>query len=284
MPSMKHKPKGISQEDWDAVESPELTSDFIRGMKRAAQVHPEIVESYRRTRGPQKAPTKQQVTLRLDRDVIAHFQQEGAGWQTRINDALLSLIKKRESSKDEHPRGHHGSSGHGRIIDIEGIGPKYANKLKKIGVSQTKHLLTRGASKKGRKILAKESGCTEAQILKWTNMADLMRIRGVGEEYSELLEAAGIGTVNELSKRKPENLHRAMSETNVRRKLVRQLPSVVQLENWVAQAKTLQPLLAYSGAESAWVGKKAQGSSADMSTKRDGGKHQAIGGKRSSAK
>ena len=131
------------------------------------------------------------------------------------------------------------------IIDIEGIGPKYTKMLKKIGVTQTKHLLKRGASKKGRKDLAKESGLKESQVLKWANMADLMRIRGVGEEYSELLEAAGVDTVKELRNRKPENLHEAMVAKNAKKKLVRQLPGPKQVNNWVKHAKKLKPVMTY---------------------------------------
>ncbi len=131
------------------------------------------------------------------------------------------------------------------IIDLEGIGPKYTKMLKKVGVTQTKHLLNRGASKKGRKDLAKESGLKETQILKWTNMADLMRIRGVGEEYSELLEVAGVDTVKELRNRKPENLYDAMAAKNAKKKLVRQLPGPKQVKNWVQHAKKLKPILTY---------------------------------------
>jgi len=131
------------------------------------------------------------------------------------------------------------------IIDIEGIGPKYTKMLKKVGISQTKHLLARGASKQSRKELARESGCTEAQILKWTNMADLMRIRGVAEEYSELLEAAGVDTVKELRTRKPDNLHEKMSEVNAKKKLVRQLPGPKQIAKWVGHAKKLKPVMTY---------------------------------------
>jgi predicted flap endonuclease-1-like 5' DNA nuclease len=131
------------------------------------------------------------------------------------------------------------------IIDIEGIGPKFTKMLKKVGVTQTKHLLDRGASKKGRKELAAESKLKETQILKWTNMADLMRIRGVGEEYSELLEVAGVDTVKELRNRKPENLHEAMAKVNTKKKLVRQLPGPKQVKNWVAHAKKLKPVLTY---------------------------------------
>ena len=131
------------------------------------------------------------------------------------------------------------------IIDIEGIGPKYTKMLKKVGVTQTKHLLKRGASKKGRKDLAKESGLKESQILKWANMADLVRIRGVGEEYSELLEAAGVDTVKELRNRKPENLYDAMAAKNAKKKLVRQLPGPKQVKSWVQHAKKLKPVMTY---------------------------------------
>lgn len=131
------------------------------------------------------------------------------------------------------------------IIDIEGIGPKYTKMLKKVGISQTKHLLARGASKQGRKQLSRDSGCSEAQILKWTNMADLMRVRGVAEEYSELLEAAGVDTVKELRTRKPDNLHEKMAEVNAKKKLVRQLPGPKQVAKWVAHAKKLKPVMTY---------------------------------------
>ncbi len=133
------------------------------------------------------------------------------------------------------------------IDTIEGIGAKYKTKLKKIGVTNTKHLLDRGAKKKGRKELAKEAGIEEKLILKWTNMADLMRVKGVGEEYSELLEVAGVDTIKELRKRKPDNLHKAMSDANAKRKkkLVRQLPSISQVEKWVAHAKELPPVMTY---------------------------------------
>ena len=131
------------------------------------------------------------------------------------------------------------------IEEIEGIGSKYAAKLRKVGIKRTHHLLDRGASRKGRRDLASESGLDESLILKWTNMADLMRVRGVGEEYSELLEAAGVDTIKELRNRKPANLHQAMADANARRRLVRQLPGPAQVEKWVAQAKKLPPVMRY---------------------------------------
>jgi len=84
----KRKPDHISQEAWDAVDSPPLTDEFLKGMRPAAEVDPELVAAYRRFRGQQKAPTKQMVTLRLDPDVVEAFRATGTGWQRRMNDAL----------------------------------------------------------------------------------------------------------------------------------------------------------------------------------------------------
>ena len=133
------------------------------------------------------------------------------------------------------------------ISDIEGIGKTHTNKLRKSGITQTKHLLDRGATKKGRAQVAKDTGLSEKLVLKWTNMADLMRVKGVGEEYSELLEAAGVDTVKELRNRKPENLHLKMIEVNGARKnpLVRQLPGPSKVESWVKQAKKMKPVMTY---------------------------------------
>lgn len=133
------------------------------------------------------------------------------------------------------------------IETVEGIAKSYGNKLRKCGVNSTKALLDKGCSPKGRKALEKESGIDHKLILKWTNMCDLMRVKGVGEEYSELLEAAGVDTVKELRTRRPDNLHKAMREANDKRKnrLVRQLPGLVQVEKWVAHAKELPPMMTY---------------------------------------
>ncbi len=132
------------------------------------------------------------------------------------------------------------------IIEIEGIGPSFTKKLKKAGIHTTDALLGRAANKKGRKTVAAETGIDEGKILKWTNMADLMRIKGVGEEYSELLEAAGVDTVKELRNRKPANLQKAMAEANSgRKKLVRLVPGEKSVVKWVDQAKKLKPVMTY---------------------------------------
>jgi predicted flap endonuclease-1-like 5' DNA nuclease len=131
------------------------------------------------------------------------------------------------------------------IIDIEGIGPSFKKKLKKAGINRTDQLLERGATPKGRKQVAEESGIDEAKILKWANMADLMRIKGVAEEYSELLEAAGVDTVKELRRRRADNLTQAIADANAKKKLVRLVPGEKRVSSWVEQAKALPPMLKY---------------------------------------
>jgi len=131
------------------------------------------------------------------------------------------------------------------IIDIEGIGPKYKEKLNAIGVKTTDDLLWLGASPKGREELAADADIPEKLILEWVNLCDLIRIKGVGEEYSDLLEEAGVDTVKELRVRNPDNLHEAVVATNKTKKLVRQTPSLKQVKAWVEEAKTLPPIVTY---------------------------------------
>ena len=131
------------------------------------------------------------------------------------------------------------------ITEIEGIGPAFKKKLQKIGIRTTGKLLERAANPKGRRQLAEESGIDEARILKWANMADLMRVKGVAEEYSELLEAAGVDTVKELKRRNAANLAEKMAEVNAKKKLVRLLPSEKRVDGWVAHAKTLDAVMTY---------------------------------------
>ena len=131
------------------------------------------------------------------------------------------------------------------IADIEGIGPTYAEKLGALGIKTTDAFLERAKDPKGRKSLAEESGIDASRILKWANMADLMRIKGVGEEYSELLEAAGVDTVKELKQRRADNLAAKMAEVNETSKLVRQVPGESQVAAWVEEAKSLPAMMTY---------------------------------------
>jgi len=125
------------------------------------------------------------------------------------------------------------------IVDIEGIGEVYLGKLQRYGIKTVEKLLKEGASEKGRQMIADGTGISKSLILEWVNHADLWRITGVGEEYSDLLEEAGVDTVVELAQRNPANLYQAMMETNQAKKLVRRMPSARQVEAWVAQAKKL---------------------------------------------
>jgi predicted flap endonuclease-1-like 5' DNA nuclease len=132
-----------------------------------------------------------------------------------------------------------------KLIKIEGIGPAYEKKLNAVGLFSLQDLLEKGATPKGRKEIADKSGISEALILKWANRADLFRVKGIGEEYSDLLEAAGVDTVPELAQRKADNLYQKVVEINNAKKLVRKLPAVSQIKNWVEQAKKLPRLLTY---------------------------------------
>ena len=131
------------------------------------------------------------------------------------------------------------------IIDVEGIGPTYGDKLAAAGVKTTDDLLERGATAKGRDDLETASGIGHALILKWVNRVDLYRINGVGSEYSDLLEVAGVDTVPELAQRNPANLTETLAEANAARNLVRKLPTVDQVTDWVDQAKQLPRVVQY---------------------------------------
>lgn len=128
---------------------------------------------------------------------------------------------------------------------VEGIGPKYAEKLRSAGIKSTSDLLKKGGDPAGRKLIEKNSGISGKLILEWINHVDLFRIKGVGEEYADLLEAAGVDTVVELSKRKPENLYKTLAETNEKKKLVRQLPGESKVKEWIDEAKTLPRAITY---------------------------------------
>jgi predicted flap endonuclease-1-like 5' DNA nuclease len=132
-----------------------------------------------------------------------------------------------------------------RIQEIEGIGPAYAEKLAELGIETVEKLLEEGASPQGRKKLVEATGLSAKLILKWVNRADLARIKGVGEEYADLLELAGVDTVPELAQRNPENLYKKMKEINDERSLVRRVPPLSAVQDWVAQAKTLGRVITY---------------------------------------
>jgi predicted flap endonuclease-1-like 5' DNA nuclease len=132
-----------------------------------------------------------------------------------------------------------------KISDIEGIGPSISEKLLAAKIKTVEDLLKYGSTPKGRSHIAETAGLDEKRVLKWVNMADLYRIKGIGSEYSELLEASGVDTVKELRNRRPDNLYQKMVEVNNTKKLVRKVPTESQVRDFVEQAKSLPPIVTY---------------------------------------
>jgi predicted flap endonuclease-1-like 5' DNA nuclease len=132
-----------------------------------------------------------------------------------------------------------------KLLAIEGIGEVYFGKLAVIGIRTVEALLDAGKTPQGREELAEKSGISGKLILEWVNRADLFRIKGVGEEYSDLLENAGVDTVPELAQRRADNLFEKLQAVNAQKKLVRRLPTLAQVGDWVAQAKVLDRIVTY---------------------------------------
>ena len=131
------------------------------------------------------------------------------------------------------------------INTIEGLGYKQATRLRKARVRTTEALLRTASTRTGRRHLAEATGLSDRLILEWVNRADLMRVKGVGEEYSDLLEEAGVDTIKELRRRNPRNLLATMVEVNNKKRLVRRLPTETMVTCWVEYAKTLAPIVKY---------------------------------------
>jgi predicted flap endonuclease-1-like 5' DNA nuclease len=132
-----------------------------------------------------------------------------------------------------------------KIIDIEGVGDVYAEKLIAAGINKVSELLEKCAAPKGRKALAEATGISEKLILKWTNHADLFRINGVGPQFAELLEAAGVDTVKEFRHRVAANLQPKLEETNAAKNICNRVPAVSEIQKMIDQAKELEPKVTY---------------------------------------
>ena len=131
------------------------------------------------------------------------------------------------------------------LTTIEGIGEVYSGQLSAAGISTIEDLLQNAATPDMRQAVEEETGISGKLILRWANMADLFRIKGVSEEYADLLEAAGVDTVPELAQRNPENLYQALMQTNEEKELVRGVPGESQVAGWVSEAKELPRVLTY---------------------------------------
>lgn len=131
------------------------------------------------------------------------------------------------------------------VDEIEGVGETYGKRLADAGIKTTDDLLDHCASAKGRADTAEKTGLSVTLLLKWANIADLMRIKGIGSEFSELLEAAGVDTVRELRTRNAENLAAKLAEINAAKKLTRRTPALSEVETWIDHAKSLDPRMTY---------------------------------------
>jgi predicted RecB family nuclease len=132
-----------------------------------------------------------------------------------------------------------------RIGMIEGLGRSQASSLQKAGIRTTDDLLSKAGDGGKRKQLAQNTRVQETQLLEWVNRADLMRVRGIGTQFSDLLEAAGVDTVKELGNRVPDNLYKRLGEINSQKHLTRRAPNATEVKSWVGQAKRLQPMVSH---------------------------------------
>ena len=170
-------------------------------------------------------------------EVAEEAASAGSSETEMAAEAMTSVVEisdPSEEAKFKHP-----------LEYVEGIGPAYGEQLKSIGLVTCLDLLNAGATRKGREEIAEKSGISGKLILKWVNHVDLYRIKGVGSEYADLLEAAGVDTVVELAQRNPGNLFDKVSEVNAEKDLVRKLPTAAQVEDWVGQAKDLPRVVSY---------------------------------------
>jgi predicted flap endonuclease-1-like 5' DNA nuclease len=131
------------------------------------------------------------------------------------------------------------------VIEVEGIGEAYAQKLKKAGIATTDALLKAGATPAGRQKIAQKTGISGKRILRWINHVDLFRVSGIQKQYAELLEAAGVDTIPELAQRDPSHLHPKLAEINQKKNVVGKLPGPDQVADWVSQAKKLPRVITY---------------------------------------
>lgn len=132
-----------------------------------------------------------------------------------------------------------------KIDEIEGIGPAYKEKLAAVGITNTDQLLEKCASAAGRKAVEKESELTAKQLLVWADVADLMRVNGVGRQFGELLKAAGVDTIKELATRRADNLTVKLAEVNAEKKLAKAVPSESQVQGWIDSAKETAPMISH---------------------------------------
>ncbi len=132
-----------------------------------------------------------------------------------------------------------------KIDEIEGIGPAYAAKLNDAGINTTDDFLKLCCDAKGRETAATKTGISESMLLSWANMADLMRVNGIGRQYAEILHASGVDTIKELRQRNAENLAAKMKEVNDAKNLANACPSQSVVQDWIDKAQGMDPLITH---------------------------------------
>ena len=128
-----------------------------------------------------------------------------------------------------------------RILPVHGS----PSQRRRSAIRTSEKLLEAAQSPKLRKDLAEKLEVSEQDVLRWANLTDRMRIKGVREPYAELLKDAGVDTVRELGHRNTAKLVERMKEANAKNKRVRLLPSEKRVERWIAAAKRLEPKIRY---------------------------------------
>ena len=132
------------------------------------------------------------------------------------------------------------------IVEVEGIGREYAEKLAASGITTTDDLLARCGSSGGREAVSAATGISTHQLLKWTNHVDLMRLPGVGSEYADLLEAAGVDSPAELAQRNAANLAQTFQEVDAARpNWIRRIPSEETITGWIAAAAEVEKAVSH---------------------------------------
>lgn len=201
---------------------------------------------YRRKRGHRQGYTKLEVTSISLGGASAAATAAPSRARRAVAATPAAEAPAAEQPESAAPAAAPASSSRGdNLVDIEGIGATHAQTLEDAGLKTTTDLLEAAGSASGRTSLAEKTGLTAKQILEWVNRADLMRIKGVGSEFSDLLEQSGVDTVKELATRVPANLQTKMAEVNEEKKLTRRTPSVSEVETWVAEAKTLPAMVSH---------------------------------------
>jgi small subunit ribosomal protein S2 len=176
-----------------------------------------------------------------EKDFAAKAAAAEAAAATEAAEAAAAAAEPAEPIAEQASVPEHG----GDIIEIEGIGPAYADKLRGAGIATIEALLEKGATPEGRSTLVEETGIDAVRVLRWVNHADLIRVVGVGPQFAELLEAAGVDSVPELAQRNVDNLVTGLAETNEARSLVGRIPSADEVADWIEQAKALPRIVAH---------------------------------------